>query len=248
MQKIVFADGTSREIVGSRVVEFRVNDVMRDGIDVFMANGTDLNTLEALNEDTAKTSHFVLQNITVVDGEEVIAGEVEYSGYVKPMGVGKDVFRVHNPNTGLLDEVFCGYFSLAKKSVQEVQRPLVEKLLPLANDDLAVECAALFDEWSGGSVVYAKGDRVAEHGILYKCLKAHTSQPDWSPSQAASLWVNIADPGEEYPLIDNPIKSTNPWMKGQKGRTADGKKWQSLIDDNVWQPADYPVGWQEVNE
>lgn len=247
MLRIVFADGTSQEIVGSRVAEFRVNNVMRDGIDVFM-DADDLNALAALNEDTGKTSHFVLQNVNIVDGKEEIVGEVEYNGYIKPMGVGKDVFQIHNQATGLLDEVYCAYFSLARQSTQEVQRPLIAKLLPLADDELAVECAALFEEWSGAGVQYAKGDRRTEHGTLYKCLKAHTSQPDWSPSQAASLWVNIADPSEEYPLIDNPIQSTNPWMKGQKGRTADGRKWVSQVDNNVWQPTDYPAGWQEVDE
>ena len=26
----------------------------------------------------------------------------------------------------------------------------------------------------------------------------------------------------------------------------EGKKYESLIDDNVWSPEDYPAGWQEI--
>ena len=28
----------------------------------------------------------------------------------------------------------------------------------------------------------------------------------------------------------------------------EGKVYQSLIDNNVWSPSDYPQGWEEVNE
>ena len=36
-------------------------------------------------------------------------------------------------------------------------------------------------------------------------------------------------------------------MKGDKVRF-EGKVYQSLIDNNVWSPAAYPQGWEEVNE
>lgn len=41
--------------------------------------------------------------------------------------------------------------------------------------------------------------------------------------------------------------STNPYMKGDKVRYK-GVVYVSLIDNNVWSPADYSAGWQIVDE
>ena len=35
---------------------------------------------------------------------------------------------------------------------------------------------------------YKVGDRVSYAGHNYQCLQAHTSQADWTPSAAPSLW------------------------------------------------------------
>ncbi|MBP3305258.1 MAG: chitinase, partial [Oscillospiraceae bacterium] len=80
-------------------------------------------------------------------------------------------------------------------------------------------------------------------GALYKCLQAHTSQPDWTPTAAPSLWakVLIPDPGT-IPEWEQP-DSTNPYMAGDKV-THNGKTWVSDIDNNVWAPGAY--GWTEV--
>jgi hypothetical protein len=39
--------------------------------------------------------------------------------------------------------------------------------------------------------------------------------------------------------------STNPYMKGDRV-IFEGKIYESTIDGNVWSPADYPAGWQEI--
>jgi len=113
------------------------------------------------------------------------------------------------------------------------------------DDATITEFSGLFALWDAGSK-YAAGDIRQYNGNIYRCLQSHSGQADWTPDKAASLWVKIADPAEEWPPIPNPLTSTNPWMKGQKGSTADGRKWVSLIDNNVWQPTDYPAGWSEV--
>lgn len=139
----------------------------------------------------------------------------------------------------------CTYLSAVQPSELETLRPQIAIAIAAVTDETAIQCPDLFTEWSGAGIKYKKDDRVKEHHALYKVLKDHTSQPDWPPSQAASLFVRISDAPDEYPLIDNPIRAENPWMKGQKGRTADGRKWVSLINNNVWQPNDYPAGWEE---
>lgn len=110
-------------------------------------------------------------------------------------------------------------------------------------DEQAVTYKLLYPKWIGNGVSYVVGDRRQYDGALYKCLQAHTSQPDWTPTAAPSLWakVLIPDPGT-IPEWEQP-DSTNPYMAGDKV-THNGKTWVSDIDNNVWEPGAY--GWTEV--
>lgn len=110
-------------------------------------------------------------------------------------------------------------------------------------DEQAVTYKLLYPKWIGNGVSYVVGDRRQYDGALYKCLQAHTSQPDWTPTAAPSLWakVLIPDPGT-IPEWEQP-DSTNPYMAGDKV-THNGKTWVSDIDNNVWEPGVY--GWTEV--
>lgn len=111
-------------------------------------------------------------------------------------------------------------------------------------DEQAVTYKLLYPTWSGDGVAYVTGDRRQYDGALYKCLQSHTSQPDWTPTSAPSLWakVLIPDPGT-IPGWEQP-DSTNPYMTGDKV-THNGKTWTSDIDNNVWEPGVY--GWSEYN-
>lgn len=52
---------------------------------------------------------------------------------------------------------------------------------------------------------------------------------------------------EEYPEYVKPTGGHDAHMKGYK-TTYKGKKFISLIDNNVWAPDEYPQGWKEVVE
>ena len=52
---------------------------------------------------------------------------------------------------------------------------------------------------------------------------------------------------EEYPEYVKPTGGHDAHMKGYKA-TYKGKKFISLIDNNVWTPDEYPQGWKEVKE
>ena len=122
-------------------------------------------------------------------------------------------------------------------------RPIIEKAVSATlSDTEALEAVILFPAWVSGKS-YVTGDRVKYDSALYKCLQANTSQPDWTPTAAPSLWakVLIPDPGR-IPEWEQP-ESTNPYMAGDKV-THNGKTWMSDIDNNVWEPGVY--GWTEV--
>lgn len=125
-----------------------------------------------------------------------------------------------------------------------IMRPLIEKAVSASLSDAeALDAVTLFPAWVAGKE-YAADARVKHDGILYKCLQPHTSQADWAPTAAPSLWakVLIPDPGI-IPEWEQP-ESTNPYMAGDKV-THNGKTWVSDIDNNVWEPGVY--GWSLYN-
>lgn len=50
---------------------------------------------------------------------------------------------------------------------------------------------------------------------------------------------------EEYPEYKQPLGSHDAYKIGDKV-TFNGKRYVSLIDNNVWTPTAYPQGWEEV--
>lgn len=70
-------------------------------------------------------------------------------------------------------------------------RPLIVKAAQSLTDEEAVQATYLYDEWSGNGVEYAKDHKIRRNGKVYKVIVAHTSQADWMPEVAASLFVVI---------------------------------------------------------
>lgn len=113
------------------------------------------------------------------------------------------------------------------------------------DDVTAAEHADLFTPWAY-PVNYSVGQiRRYTDGKLYRCLQAHTSQADWTPDAAVSLWVSISDPSEEWPEWSQPLGAHDAYPAGAKV-SHNGKHWTSDIASNVWEPGVY--GWTEVSE
>ena len=113
------------------------------------------------------------------------------------------------------------------------------------DDVTAGEHADMFSPWES-DIAYAIGNiRRYTDGKLYRCIQAHTSQEDWTPDTAVSLWTCTSDPAEEWPEWSQPVGAHDAYMNGDKV-TFEGKHYQSTIDSNVWSPTAYPAGWTEV--
>ena len=127
-------------------------------------------------------------------------------------------------------------------------RALIEKAMTETaslTEAEAVAATCLYPKWNGNSIAYVKGQRVQDDGVLYTVLQAHTSQPDWKPTAAPSLFAKVLIPDPTVvPEWEQP-ESTNPYAKGDKV-AHNGKTWVSDIDGNVWEPGVY--GWTEVTE
>lgn len=116
------------------------------------------------------------------------------------------------------------------------------KLRASATPEQALDAPSVYPAWKEG-VQYTKADRVLYNGVLYEVLMEHTSQTDWTPEVAHSLFAKVLIPDPDViPEWEQP-DSTNPYKKGDKV-THNGKTWVSTVDNNVWEPGVY--GWEEV--
>lgn len=123
-------------------------------------------------------------------------------------------------------------------------RPIIEQAAQSLADDVALEAVELFPAWKPGQS-YTAGQKIQYDGVLYSVLTGHTSQADWTPDAAASLFAKVLIPDPDIvPAWEQP-DSTNPYSAGDKV-THNGKTWVSDLDNNVWEPGVY--GWTEVTE
>lgn len=127
-----------------------------------------------------------------------------------------------------------------------VLRGTMDKAGAMLTDEQALQVTTLYPLWDA-TKTYAVGDRVRYAGNLYRCLQPHTAQETWNPADAPSLWAKVLtdQSGAILPWVQP--DSTNPYAKGDKV-THNGKTWESLVDNNVWEPG--AIGtenlWKEV--
>lgn len=122
-------------------------------------------------------------------------------------------------------------------------RPIIEEATKSLSDETAINAPELFPKWKSKAYPYKKENRVDYMGKLYKCLQDHTSQEDWTPDAAVSLWVEIADPSIEWPEWKQPTGAHDAYAKGAKV-THLFRHWTSDVDNNTWEPGAY--GWTEA--
>lgn len=191
-------------------------------------------TLREMFEDAVKT-----KKITVIEKNQVIA---EYEGYTTfhhteeyPGKVYGVVNYRPEKTPEILEEVQAAAVDVARIQAQSL------------TDEQALTVTAIYPDWNGEGVAYLKDYKVKRNGELYKCLQAHTSQQDWTPEEAPSLWAKIL-PGQSGEIGEwEQPDSTNPYMKGDTV-THNGKTWESLVDNNVWEPGATGTEslWKEV--
>ena len=120
-------------------------------------------------------------------------------------------------------------------------RRQLDSIIENLQDDEALDMSILFPLWCNGKA-YKTSDRVQYNNILYKCLQNHTSQEDWTPDVAVSLWVRMDNPLEEWPEWIQPLGAQDAYTQGAQV-SHNNKHWVSEVDANVWEPGVY--GWIE---
>lgn len=124
-------------------------------------------------------------------------------------------------------------------------RQMVVKASAFLDDEDALEAVELFPVWAANTD-YAVDVRVRYGDKLYRCVQAHHSQIDWTPDATPALWTEVAKPGE-IPVWKQPTGAQDAYMKGDRVHypDADSFIYESIIDNNVWSPDEYPAGWSK---
>ena len=133
-------------------------------------------------------------------------------------------------------------FTQVQQSLHKVAKMVASEV---TDDAKALAIQEFYDDWEVG-VKYEVGTYIRYEGVLYKVITTHTSQSDWNPISASSLFAKVlTDPTGE--TINEWVQpdSTNPYMAGDKV-IFNGKTYESVINNNVWSPSAYPAGWKEI--
>ena len=139
-----------------------------------------------------------------------------------------------------------------KLQVAEQFRKALQMFAASLDDEKAMEVATIYDPWVVGKA-YTAGEFVTygENSVgdpqLYKVVQAHTSQADWTPNAAPSLFAAIGLDAAGYPVWSAPTGAHDAYNKGDIVDYND-TLYQSLVDGNVYSPEAYPAGWAEYTE
>lgn len=125
-------------------------------------------------------------------------------------------------------------------------RKFIEEMAVNATDEEALDNIVAFPKWEVGKE-YEKDIRLRYNNVLYKVLQNHTSQADWTPDIAVSLYVRVSI--EEWPEWVQPTGAHDAYMKNDKvshllDDAGNKRHWVSTIDANTYEPSVY--GWDEI--
>lgn len=164
--------------------------------------------LKMLFQDTTKTRKMIVK-----EREDVL---VTYENY-------ENFYSITEYTGGIFGVAMCKKEDLpeVKAEIQNAAVMVAQIQAQELTDLQALQVQAIYPEWSEDGVEYAKDYKIQYNNILYKCVQAHTSQSDWAPGVAPSLWTAIANPsssGTKENLITVPEMVTTAGMEYVKGK------------------------------
>lgn len=123
-------------------------------------------------------------------------------------------------------------------------RPIIEQAAQSLDDKTASTSAELFPHRKlDGSLIKA-GTRINENGTVLRAAVDLWDTEQNSPENAPTLWEAL-EYKDGYRIIPETITVTSQFAKGERGWWGDAL-YESLMDANVYTPAQYPAGWALV--
>jgi hypothetical protein len=138
----------------------------------------------------------------------------------------------------------------ALQAAEQLRRAIQMFAMSLTDDE-AMEIATVYEPWRVGkdypvNTFLRYGENSVGDPQLYKVVQAHTSQADWTPDSATSLFTPIGLTEGGQPVWSKPTGAHDAYNTGDIV-DYNGVLYKSLIDGNVYSPDEYPQGWEVVN-
>ena len=125
-------------------------------------------------------------------------------------------------------------------------RKQIEKAAIHLDDKAASESPDFYEHMKYDGKAISAGTRINFEGVLYKAAVTLWDTEENNPHFAPSLWEKI-NYHNGVRVIPEVITVTTAFAKDELGFwEADGKTYKSLINANVYTPAAYPQGWEEI--
>lgn len=123
-------------------------------------------------------------------------------------------------------------------------RPFIEKAAVSLDDKDASLSAELFPhmKYDGTLIIYRT--RINWNGTVKMASQDLWDTEANNPDNAPTIWTDIAYREGER-IIPEVISAADAFSIGEKGWWGDDLM-ESLIDNNVWTPLEYPQGWTIV--
>jgi hypothetical protein len=125
-------------------------------------------------------------------------------------------------------------------------RKIIEKASESLDDAVASESPELFKSLKNNGDLIEVGTRVNWNGIIKRASTNLWDIETNNPDNAPTLWEDILY-RNGIRIIPEVITVGTAFAKDEKGWWGD-TLYKSLIDNNVWTPADYPTGWGIVEK
>lgn len=128
-----------------------------------------------------------------------------------------------------------------KRSEALYLRSVVEKASTSLDDKVASTAVTLFPKLKGNGELINVGTRINHNGKLLRASVDLWDTLDNNPDNAPTLWEEIQYK-DGVRIIPETITVGTAFAKGEKGWW-EGVLHESLLDNNVWTPAQNPSGW-----
>lgn len=134
----------------------------------------------------------------------------------------------------------------------EFRKAVQISITTIEDESTMMEIASVYPEYHVGVAYKTKdifqwGKNSVGDPQLYQVLQDHISASEWTPDTATSLYKKIGISEDGTPIWVQPLGATDAYNIGDRVMY-NGKKYESVINANVWSPDAYPAGWKLVEE
>ena len=131
-----------------------------------------------------------------------------------------------------------------KRAEATYLRSIVEQAATSLDDKTASTAVLLFPRLKADGSLVSAGTRINWNGTIRKASVDLWDTAENNPDNAPDLWQNI-EYKDGYRIIPDTLTVTTAFAKDECGWW-NGVLYRSLMDSNVYTPAVYPAGWEEV--